>query len=558
MGNNDDIVAQAHSHFRQGNAFFDQGRFEEAAESFRNGMRLNRMLAGAYNNEGIAQAGQGQVEEAMQSFREALRINPNHVEARYNLGNALKNKGELAAAEGCYRQALRINAAHTEAHTNLGNVLRDQGKLTQAVESFQQALRLNPDSVEALNNVGLVYKDIGKLDEAIVSFQQALGVQPRHADILINLGSAFEKQRKPAEALACYRQVSQLDPHHAMAHNNMGSVYFSQGLLVEAAELYRQALASDANHKLSRWNLALWRLLQGELTGGWPDYEQRLVASPGTVPRVFQQPRWDGAPLEGKTILVYAEQGLGDTLQFIRYASLVKARGGRVLVECQPALARVFEGVAGIDELIPQRQPLPPFDVQVPLLSLPGLFHTTLATIPASIPYLRAEPDLVQAWQRELQTLPGFKIGIVWQGNPKQGDDHYRSAPLRHFAPLAQVPGVRLLSLQVGHGREQLAHSSFPITDLGNRFDPNSLHDLAAVLMNLDLVVTVCTSAAHLAGALGRPGWVALRYAPDWRWFLDRSDSPWYPTLRLFRQSRFDDWSDVFEHMASQVRKLII
>ncbi len=382
-------------------------------------------------------------------------------------------------------------------------------------------------------------------------------LQPRHADILNNLGSVFEKKRMPAEALACYRQVIQLEPHHAMAHNNRGSVYFAQGQFVEAAESYRQVLAIDAKHKLSRWNLALLRLIQGDLTAGWPDYEQRLAASPGTVPRFFQQPRWDGGALEGKTILVYAEQGLGDTLQFIRYASLVKARGGRVLVECQPALTRALNGVAGIERLIPQGVPLPPFDVQVPMLSLPGLFKTTLATIPAGVPYMRAEPDLVQVWQAELNPLPGFKIGIVWQGNPKQGDDHYRSAPLRDFAPLAQVPGVRLVSLQVGPGREQLGQAPFPITDLGCRFDPNSLHDLAGADEHRPR-----RERLHVGGAsdraLGRPGWVALRYAPDWRWFLDRPDSPWYPTLRLFRQSRFDDWSDVFERMAAEVRKLIV
>jgi hypothetical protein len=269
-----------------------------------------------------------------------------------------------------------------------------------------------------------------------------------------------------------------------------------------------------------------------------------------------QAPLWDGSPLEGRTILVRVEQGLGDTLQFIRYLPLVQRRGGRVILVCQPALVGLLTGSRGlgIERLLAQGDPLPEYDLHVSLLSLPGLLGTTLENVPADVPYLEAEPQPVEAWRQRLGSYRGFKIGIVWQGNPDHRMDRFRSTRLAQFAPLARVPGVHLFSLQKGPGAEQLAALTdrFPVTDLGSGLD--DFRDTAAVLKNLDLVVSVDTSVAHLAGALGIPVWVALHFPAEWRWLTGREDSPWYPTMRLFRQTSPGQWEDVFRRIAEALR----
>ena len=275
----------------------------------------------------------------------------------------------------------------------------------------------------------------------------------------------------------------------------------------------------------------------------------------------LSQPRWNGSDLEGRAILVYSEQGLGDTIQFIRYAPLVEQRGGKVLFECQPALMPLLANAQGIDTLLPRGGTLPSFDVQAPLLSLPGIVGTRPDTVPAAVPYLQANDKLVGRWRKELEPLRGFKIGITWQGSPTQGYDRLRSVPLTHLATLAAVPGVHLISLQKRIGTDQLRSMAggFSVVDFGSRLDEESgaFMDTAAIMMNLDLVISSDTAVPHLAGALGVPVWLALPWVPDWRWLLEREDSPWYPTMRLFRQPRFGNWDGVFERMAEELRKLL-
>ena len=293
----------------------------------------------------------------------------------------------------------------------------------------------------------------------------------------------------------------------------------------------------------------------GRFEQGWAGYEWRWKCKEfGSLPP-FQPPLWDGSFLDGRTILVHAEQGLGDTLQFIRYVPSLHQRGGRVILMCQPPLVRLLTRSPGIERLLAHGDPVPEFDVHTPLLSLPRLLGTTLESVPADVPYLEAEPQLVEAWRHRLGSYPGFKVGIVWQGNPKFRLDRLRSIPLAQFAPLARVPGVHQFSLQKGPGAEQLAAVTdrFPVTDLGRRLD--DFMDTAAVLKNLDLVISVDTAIAHLAGALGIPVWVALPFAPDWRWLMGREDSPWYPTMRLFRQTRPGQWEDVFHHIAEALQR---
>jgi hypothetical protein len=358
-------------------------------------------------------------------------------------------------------------------------------------------------------------------------------------------------------------------------------VLAKQAKLDDAIACYRQALVIKPDYAEAHKDLALAWLLRGNFEQGWPEYEWRWKCSrfqghPGNESgEQLPGPSWDGSPLNGRTILLYAEQGLGDTLQFIRYAPLVRQRGGRVLVLCQPPLRPVLGSCPGIDGLVACESTAPSYDVQIPLLSLPRIFRTTLATIPAEVPYLSADPELVEHWRRELTQGVGqafqpdsqagkpdllkegssqeFKVGIAWQGNPQHKQDRQRSVPLAHFEALARLPGIRLFSLQVGPGAHQLQElgGRFLVTDLSNRFGPASFQDAAAVVTVLDLVMSVDTAMAHLAGALGRPVWVLLPFVPDWRWMLDREGSPWYPTMRLFRQRQPGDWTDVFRQVVA-------
>ena len=319
---------------------------------------------------------------------------------------------------------------------------------------------------------------------------------------------------------------------------------------------YERVLQINPGNEAMLWSRSLLRLSQGDFARGWQEFEYRWT-QPGFVPRRPDRPRWDGSSLEGKTIFLHAEQGLGDTIQFIRYLPMVKQRGGTVLFECQPALVRLCTDIAGVDQWVAPGAEVPPFDVQAPLLSLPGIFGTTLANIPAAVPYLRADPDLVEYWSKELTPLQGVKVGIVWQGSPKHKADRYRSVPLKHLESLAEVKGVKLVSLQKGPGTEQL-QGRFPVLDLSERLDlAGAFLDTAAIMMNLDLVITVDSAIAHLTGALGVPVWVILPLFSDWRRLREREDSPWYPTMRLFRQKRLGDWDEVLERIAAEVRGLV-
>ena len=305
--------------------------------------------------------------------------------------------------------------------------------------------------------------------------------------------------------------------------------------------------------------LALARLTLGDYQGGFAEYEWRWKTKRFAGSPAYHEPLWDGSGLDGKTILLHAEQGLGDTVQFLRFVLLVKDRGGRVIVACQKPLLPLFAACPWIDQLVAQGETLPAFDVQAPLLSLPRIFGTTLATLPSQVPYLSADPGLVQRWQKELAAYPGFRVGIAWQGNPNNPADRQRSFPLDCLAPLAKLPGVRLFSLQKGPGTEQIDQRAqrFPLVELGSRLDEAAgpFMDTAAVMTNLDLVISACTSLAHLAGALAVPVWIALKFAPEWRWLYGRDDSPWYPTARLFRQPQPGDWTAVFDRMAAALRE---
>ncbi|MBV9122006.1 MAG: tetratricopeptide repeat protein, partial [Planctomycetes bacterium] len=514
----------------------------------------------ATHNLGLALLDQGHTAEAVTYFRQTVRLLPQHGEAYHNLGLALAAQEQMEEAVEAFEQALQLRPQDPRAHFSLGVALGKLGKHAEAVTYFQQSLKLQPLQAEVYNNLGFAFAEQGNLDEAVACYRQAVQLRPNYPEAFSNLGNALRRLGRFAEAEASLQQALAARPDYPEAHNNLAVALAEQRKLTEALPHYAEAIRLRPDYADAHKNRSLAWLVLGDFTQGFEEFEWRWK-SKGFLPRSFPQPLWDGSPLEGRTILLHGEQGIGDILQFVRYAPLVQEHGGRVLLECPGGILPLLRTCPGIDRLLTAGTPLPAFDCHLSLMSLPRVLGTTPATIPGNVPYLFADPGLIAYWQQELGDRNTFKVGIVWQGNPKFPADQYRSFPLARLAPLAQVPQVQLFSLQKGPGVEQMAAvaDQFPVVDLGGRLDQNTgaFLDTAAVMKNLDLVVTCDTAAGHLAGALGVPVWLALSYAGDWRWLLDREDSPWYPTLRLFRQSRLGDWETVFDRMAEELKKLL-
>jgi Tfp pilus assembly protein PilF len=436
----------------------------------------------------------------------------------------LKDRGQAAEAARCYRRAVQCDPSLAEAHYNLGILLQRQGRAAGAMQCYRDAIRARADYAQAHNNLGMLYLAQGDLEKAGVCLSKALEFKPDSADVVNNLGNLMKFQGRWTEARVCYQQALQIAGDYALAH----------------------------------FNLAQWLLADGDFATGWSEYEWRSRC-PEFAKHPLHQPRWQGDALVGRALLVRAEQGLGDTMQFVRYVGPLAQRGGTIILEVQRALVRLLKQspVGELAQLVAAGDPLPKFDAYVPLLSLPGIFGTTPENIPAAGGYLSADPGLVEQWRGALGDAGPFKVGIAWQGRPAYGD-YFRSIPLASFAPLA-LDGVELVSLQKGPGALQLAAlgGQFPVRDLGPELDEahGAFMDTAAVMKNLDLVVTSDTATAHLAGALGVEVWVALTLAPDWRWMRERTDSPWYASMRLFRQTQLGDWAGVFERMAEALRQ---
>ncbi len=511
-------------------------------------------------NLGLALKDQGQPEKAAASFRKAIEIRPEFAEAHNNLGNAQRMLGQIDEAVENYTRALQIRPDYAQAHNNLGAALQQQGQPEAAVASFHRAIRIDPDYAEAYNNLGFALAEQKKPEQAEERFRRALQIDPQYADAHNNLGNALKDQGQLPEAEAAYRRTLEIAPDYVEAHSNLGSALMDQGRLDEAEEAYVQALRIRPNHASTRLNRSLAWLVGGDFRRGWREYEWRWK-TPACRPRDFSQPLWDGSTLTGRTILLHAEQGFGDTLHFVRYAAMVRRHGGTVLLECQPPLLPILQGCEGVDRLIGRGDDLPDFDVHCPLMSLPHVFGTTLDDVPADVPYLVADEELVARWKTRLDGIDGFRVGIAWQGNRNHPGFQFRRIPLAGFAPLADVPGVRLVSLQKGEGVEQLDElgGQFEVARLGDDVDEASgaFMDTAAVMKNLNLVITSDTAVAHLAGALRVPVWLGIHVAQDWRWLLDRDDTPWYPTMRLFRQQRFGEWGEVFERIQAELRMLV-
>jgi tetratricopeptide (TPR) repeat protein len=548
----------ADTHYGLGNALRAQDRHAEAALHYGRALQLRPDAVEVLAGLATVLASDGRPSEAVAHARQALQLRPRSPAALFDIGTAFLKSGRFDEAVARYREVLRLRGDDLDTLNNLGTALWEQGRLDEAEASYRQAQRLGGGDFQTLNNLATALREQGRAEEAAEFCRQALAIRSDSAEALMNLAVILSDLGELGEAEATIHQVLQLRPDWAMALDNLGMIRLRQGKPDEALACFEQALRHQGDYAEAHRNRATVWLSRGDFERGWPEYEWRRRCR-GRPTTAFAQPRWQGEDLTGRTILLHAEQGLGDTLQFIRYAPLVKQRGALVMLVGPGPLVRLLSSCPGIDRVIAAGSALPAFDVQAPLLSLPMILGTSLATVPAEVPYLIAAAGAVERRRDALAPIAGFRIGVAWQGNPRYRADRQRSFRLAALGPLARVQGVRLINLQKGAGTEQLGAlgGAFGLTVLDGweQEGVGDFPDTAAIMRNLDLVVTPDTALAHLAGGLGVRTWVALSPVADWRWLTDREDSPWYPTVRLFRQAGAGDWNEVFERMADVLQR---
>ena len=502
----------------------------------------------------------GDLASAERLYREAAEVAA--FTPRYLLGVVYFQQRRYEDALKWIDAALAIDPRVSEALNISGLVLQALERHEEALARFAAALAVEPGCIEAWNNHGVALQHLGRPEEALVSYDRALAGAPENGEIWDNRGVALRELGLFEEALASFDHSLMANPHIARAWNNRGLVLHDMGRVEESLASYDRAIAIDPRHIDALWNRGLAALQLGRFDEGWPLYEWRLRRPDIAGPRTCDKPRWTGhEEIAGETLLVCSEQGFGDTIQFCRYAELAAAKGARVILSVHDALVPLISSLGAGIKIVGESAKPPPFDRYIPLLSMPLAFGTTAQNIPVQIPYLAPEPLRVKRWKSRIGTA-GFRVGISWQGGSRGRAAAGRGFPLAAFEGLAAIPGVRLVSLQKKDGLDQLDDipPQMAVETLGDDFDvgDDAFLDTAAAMKCLDLVITSDTAIAHLAGALGRPVWVGLQFVPDWRWQLERSDSPWYPTMRLFRQQARRHWQSVFSAMEETLRALTL
>ncbi len=528
-----------------GRALAAAGRLAAAEAALRGALAIAPDEADLHYDLGLVLARRGRTGEAAASCRAAIRADPRHAEAHNNLGIALAALGEMEEAEQCYRSALRHAPGLAAAATNLGALLCRLGRWEEAEAALRRALALAPDSPAALNSLGTALAALGAVKGAVSGadreaercYRRALALHPGYEEAHNNLGTLLDSEGRFAEAEESLRAALRLRPDYPEAASNLGNVLVALGRPGEAEAFYLAALRLRPGEAETEYDLGLARLAAGRFRAGWAGYERRWDRR-GAARREFRAPLWDGEEIGARTLLVHAEQGLGDTIQFCRFVPLLRAE--RIIFEVPPPLVRLLSSLAGGARIIPRGDRLPCFDLHCPLMSLPHRFGTTLATIPAVVPYLAADRAATARWSARLAVRPGLKAGLVWAGNPEFAADARRSLDPVLLAPLLALPGITFVSLQCG-----AEHVPPPLLDWAAEL--GDFADTAALVAALDLVISVDTAVAHLAGALGKPVWLLNRFDSCWRWLRDRRESPWYPTLCQFRQARPGDWRGVIE-----------
>ena len=545
----------ASSYSNRGDALQATNQFTAAIVSYDKAIDLNPDYFEAYSNRGNALQSLKQYKEAMASYEKAISLNPHFAEAYSNRGNVLQELSQFEAAVACYDQAIRLNPHYFEAYSNRGNALCKAKFYDVAIASHEQALKLKPHYAEAYCNRGNVYLAQRSLDQAIVDFNKAINLKPQFFEAYSNRGRAYLELSQYDKAMADLDKALKINPRYipALMHRGNTIKELKQVNALSAKQAmanYDQAISIDPECADAYFNKSLLKLLLGEYEEGWALYEWRWKVSEGNFLRGFKQPLWLGeSSIEDKTVLIHAEQGLGDSIQFCRYIAMIEPLLPKeILLEGPRALISLLSTLKSRVTFIEQGNAIPEFDLHCPMMSLPLAFKTSGFTIPAEIPYLFAGENKTKLWQNKLAKKAHPRIGIAWSGSTSHKNDHNRSLLLKQFSPLFDLPfefhclqnEIRPNDLEALNALKQLHQHQDELIDFS---------DTAALIENMDLVISVDTSVAHLAGSMGKKVFILLAFAPDYRWMLDRSDSPWYPTATLFRQPEIEDWESVIEQV---------
>ena len=499
----------------------------------------------------------GNIQQAEQLYRLILQSQPDNASAFHMLGVIAHQRGDNHLAVDLLSKAVESNSQVAQYYNNLGVALKALDRFEEAMQAYEKALLLKPNYADAYYNLGNALASLGRYAAAVEQYKQGLLFNPRDACTYYNIGVAMQELGRHAEAVENFEQAIRSGYDSTEVYRAMASSHQALGRYNAAVSILRQALRLKPDCAFTHTDMGMILLLEGDFLQGWKEYRWRLDDCRWT--RHFSDAlRWDGSSFAGKRLLVRCEQGIGDNIHFVRYLPMVKERGGTVIFAIYKELYSLLKDFPGVDEAVnlSDKDCNLIFDLNTPMMDLAGIFGTTLDTIPNQVPYIFAEPYKVECWRKRLSG-PGFKVGIVWSSSPGRGGKHLRNCNLIDFSVISKIEGVKLYSLQKGPAAEEIEQSAgnIPIVDLARQFEDFS--DTAAAIENLDLIISVDTSVLHLAGAMGKPTWSLQCFAPDWRWMLDRDDSPWYPTMRLFRQQELGNWDDVFRRLAEQLQILV-
>jgi tetratricopeptide (TPR) repeat protein len=545
----------------QGLTLHQQGKFNEAKAIYEKVLAIEINHFDALMFLGTLSAQTKEFTKAVDALTTALKINPNHAVCYSNRGNALKELKRLDEALASYDKAISIKPDFAGAHSNRGNVLTELTHLDEALASYDKAISIKPDYAEAFYNRGNVLTELKRLDEALASYDKAISIKPDYAEAFYNRGNALKVLTRLDEALASYDKAISIKSDYAEAYSNRGNTLKVLKRLDEALASYNKAISIKPDYAEAYWNLSLCHLLRGNFKDGWQGYEwrwKRKDISKTAGIRNFPQPLWLGEQsLKDKTILLYAEQGLGDTIQFCRYVPIVEKLGAKVILEVSRPLVKLLKNLEGVNQIIAQGDTLPKFDFQCPLLSLPLAFKTSLNTIPSASQNITRDAENVTKWQTKLGEKSKRRVGLVWSSVSSFKNDHVRSITLLELLSALPKEGFEYICLQkeIKEIDKDTLKANPQIKFFGDSL--NDFTDTAELIECLDLVISTCTSVPHLSCSMGKETWLMLSYVPDWRWLLDRKDNPWYPSAKLYRQEKIGNWHGVLEKVKSDLERLV-
>ena len=550
----------------------EQGELDKSIEAYHKAIEINPDDSDVYNNLGNTLQEQGELDKSIEAYHKAIEINPNDSDVYNNLGNTLQGQGELDKSIEAYHKAIEINPNDARIYYNLGAAQKKQGKLDNAIQTYQQAIEINPDDAEIYNSLGTTLQKQEKLDQAIQVYHRALEINPNYSEAFYNLGLALQEQGELDQAIQAYHRALEINPNYSEAYNNLGNVLKEQGKLDDAILAYRSALGINPDYSEAHNNLGLVLLLQGNFSSGWREYEWRLKCKELGFflnKRDFPQVFWNGSDLNGKTILVWAEQGIGDEIMLASMLPTLLKMNSNIIVECDKRLVPLFQRSFPFIQFVPREDPANPklldttIDYQIPMGSLGQWLRADKdAFLPKQESYLQACPNRVGQLQEKYRSLAGDKllVGISWKSTGiEKKRAQTKNAPLKHWTPILSQKDCYFVNLQYGNIREEIEAytiaTGYPIY-IDEEIDPLSdLDGFAAQVSVLDLIVSTSNTTVHMSGGLGKKVWGLLSSRPDWRWMLEEENTPWYQTVRLFRQEKSGDWEGVFQRISSALKQ---